>query len=300
MSTTAIDPSSSRTLDPSASFGPAAEPHLHAINETDLPAGKVFEIDSELAYDLGGDCEFLFNIHAMNGPRQQLISESVEISPALPSRTFEDPTAHHRFLRLSAGAGPLSVRYRARVRRLPEIDATGATEVPIAQLPDEVMHNLMATRYCESDELSRFAQKLFGQHPMGHARVAAISDWIHDNIDYQIGSTCATTTSRDVLLQRAGVCRDFAHLGITFCRALNIPARLVVGYATFDEPPPDFHAVFEAWLSCGWVAFDPTKMSPLDELVRTGVGRDAKDVAFATIFGPAMMTRMNPCISSSP
>jgi transglutaminase-like putative cysteine protease len=86
------------------------------------------------------------------------------------------------------------------------------------------------------------------------------------------------------------VCRDFAHLGITFCRALNIPARLVVGYVWFDEPPQDFHAVFEAWLGGRWVLFDATRMAPIDRLVRVGTGRDAKDVAFCTIFGAVRMT----------
>jgi transglutaminase-like putative cysteine protease len=87
------------------------------------------------------------------------------------------------------------------------------------------------------------------------------------------------------------VCRDFAHLGITLCRALNIPARLVVGYVHFAEPPEDFHAVFEAWLDGRWVLFDATRMAPIDRLVRVGTGRDAKDVAFATIFGAVQMTR---------
>jgi len=95
---------------------------------------------------------------------------------------------------------------------------------------------------------------------------------------------------------RAGVCRDFAHLGVTLCRAVNIPARLVVGYSQFDEPPPDFHAVFEAWLGGEWVMFDATRMAPVDGIVRIAMGRDAKDVAFATIFGPAVMTSMNPLI----
>jgi len=97
-------------------------------------------------------------------------------------------------------------------------------------------------------------------------------------------------------VQRRGVCRDFAHLGVTFCRALNIPARLVVGYANFDEPPPDFHAVFEAYLGGRWVLFDATRMSPLDGLVRIASGRDAKDVAFAMIYGPATMTGLTPCV----
>ena len=85
---------------------------------------------------------------------------------------------------------------------------------------------------------------------------------------------------------------------MTFCRALNIPARLAVGYARFDEPPPDFHAMFEAWLGRRWVLFDPTRLSPTDELVRIASGRDAKDVAFATLFGPARMLSMNPRVEA--
>ena len=113
-------------------------------------------------------------------------------------------------------------------------------------------------------------------------------------MDYQVGLTQSTTTACDVFLHRAGVCRDFAHLGITFCRALSIPARLVAGYANFNQPPPDFQAVFEAYLGHRWVMFDATRMAPLDELVRITSGRDAKDLAFATLFGPATMVSMSP------
>lgn len=274
-------------------------PRTAAPFPSGIGTGRRFDIDCELSYDLTGDCDFVFQIHAVDGMGQRLISESLEIDPPVPTHTYEDPTVHHRFLRLHAGAGPLTVRYRAQVRRLPDPDATQACERPIAELPDDILHNLMPTRYCESDLLSRTAQKLFGDHPPGFARVQAISDWLFDNIDYQVGTTVATTTARDVFLQRVGVCRDFSHLGITFCRALNIPARLVVGYARFQEPPPDFHAVFEAWLGGRWVLFDATRMSPVEDLVRIAMGRDAKDVAFATIFGPATMSRINPCICLS-
>ena len=99
-----------------------------------------------------------------------------------------------------------------------------------------------------------------------------------------------------MFVQRAGVWRDFAHLGVSFRHAPNIPARLVVGYARFDEPPPDFLAVFEVFLGGRWVLSDATRMSPLDEPVHIAVGRDAKDVAFATIFGPALMIAMSPSI----
>ena len=268
---------------------------VRAIAPT-APRSQTFEIDCTLSYQVGGPTDFLFQLHALHGMDQQVLSESLVIAPNLPQHGYADPTVGHRFLRLHADAGPVELRYRARVLRTPVPVDTAAQELPIAELPDAVLHNLNPTRYCESDHLGRAAQKMFGGRPPGFARVQAIADWIHDNIDYQVGSSQATTTARDVFVQRAGVCRDFAHLGVTFCRALNIPARLVVGYAKFDEPPPDFHAVFEAYLGRRWVMFDATRMSPIDELVRIATGRDAKDVAFATIFGPATMTAMSPLI----
>lgn len=262
--------------------------------------GKLFEIDCKLSYELTGPTDFLFQLHAMNAADQQVLSESLDLDPPLPVHIYEDPSVHHRFTRLHAPAGHLSVHYRARVRRaITEVD-TSAAETPIAELPDDLMHNLMPTRYCESDLMFRTAFKLFGGVAPGYGRVQAIADWIYTNIDYELGSSQPTTTARDVYLQRAGVCRDFAHLGVTFCRALNIPARLVVGYAQFNQPPPDFHAIFEAWLGGRWIMFDATRMSPVGELVRIARGRDAKDVAFATIFGPAQMRDMNPRIQEAP
>ena len=262
----------------------------------DAPHGKTFDIDCLLSYQVNGPSDFLFQIHALDGMDQQVLSESLVVTPDLPLHTYADPTIGHRFLRLHADAGPLSLHYRACVRRTPVPVDPFAAEVPIAQLPDELMHNLNPTRYCESDHLGQTAQQIFAGLPNGYARVQGVVDWIHANIEYRVGSSQATTTARDVFVQRAGVCRDFAHLGVTFCRALNIPARLVVGYANFDTPPPDFHAVFEAYLGGRWVMFDATRMSPIDDLVRIATGRDAKDVAFATIFGPATMTAMSPLI----
>jgi transglutaminase-like putative cysteine protease len=257
----------------------------------DAPRGKTFEIDCQLAYQVNGPSDFLFQIHALNGMDQQVVSESLVVTPSVPLHIYADPTIGHRFLRLHADAGPLALHYQAQVRRTPVPVDPFAAEVPIAQLPDELMHNLNPTRYCESDHLGQAAQKIFADLPHGFARVQGVVDWIHANIEYRVGSSQATTTARDVFVNRA-----FAHLGVTFCRALNIPARLVVGYANFDEPPPDFHAVFEAYLGGRWVMFDSTRMSPIDDLVRIATGRDAKDVAFATIFGPATMTAMSPLI----
>jgi hypothetical protein len=115
---------------------------------------------------------------------------------------------------------------------------------------------------------------MFGNEAPGIARVRKIVQWIHESIVYQPGSTNSTTTAQEVFVQRTGVCRDFAHLGITLCRALNIPARIVVGYVWFDEPPQDFHATFEAWIGGRWVLFDPTGMAPVDRLVRIWRGKE--------------------------
>jgi transglutaminase-like putative cysteine protease len=247
-----------------------------------------------LAYELDGDCEFVFLIHAALGMDQTLVEEELLLEPAMRYRTYTDEHSGNRFMRFNAGAGPLRVQYRAVVDRVIDAIDLDAREVPVHEIPDEVLHFMLPTRYCESDLLSPVAQQLFGALPRGHSRVRAICDWVHDHIAYRIGSTNATTTARDVFVQRSGVCRDYAHLAVTFCRALNIPARLVSAYSHFDEPPPDFHAIFEAYLGGRWVLFDPSGMAPVEQVVRLATGRDAKDVAFATIYGPARMVAMSP------
>ncbi|RZL60881.1 MAG: transglutaminase family protein [Variovorax sp.] len=248
-------------------------------------------IETVLDYEVAAPAHLLLNIEAARAGAQALESEELVIEPATQVRVFCDDSSGNRFIRFDAKPGPLKIRYRASVQRGQVKVPTDLPEVPVNQVPDEVLHYLMPTRYCESDLMSRAAQQLFGDLPPGIGRVQAIVDWIHDSITYQPGTTDSTTTAREVFVQRAGVCRDFAHLGITFCRALNIPARLVVGYVFFDEPPQDFHAVFEAYLGGQWVLFDATRMAPVDRIVRVGTGRDAKDVAFCTIFGAVRMTQ---------
>lgn len=248
-------------------------------------------VETALEYQVLAPAHFCFNIEAALRPGQTLLGERLAVSSGVSVRSFTDPSSGNRFIRFDAPVGPLMVNYQADVVLDIEPVPDDLAEVPVGQLPDEVLHYLMPTRYCESDVLARAAQQMFGHLPPGIGRVRAITQWIHDAITYLPGSTVSTTTAQDVFVQRAGVCRDFAHLGITLCRALNIPARLVVGYVWFDEPPQDFHAIFEAWLGGRWVLFDATGMAPPEKLVRTGTGRDAKDVAFSTLFGAVQMTR---------
>ena len=164
-------------------------------------------------------------------------------------------------------------------------------EVRPADLPLDILYYLYPSRYCQSDRLLRFVAAEFGDLVPGYSRVTAICNWIYDNVLYLSGSSDSLTSACDTAIERVGVCRDFAHLGIAFCRALNIPARFVSGYA-YGLNPPDFHAWFEAYLGGRWYLFDPTRLVPQNGLIRVGTGRDAADVSFATIFGPVQMNQM--------
>lgn len=258
---------------------------------------KTFDIDCRLVYEVGGPAEFFFQIEAARIPEHTILSESFNVVPliAMP-REYLPPHSHNRSLRVHAEFGTTAIEYRARVVRRFEEPNRDARELTIAELPDEVMQYLLPTRYCESDVLSGMAQRTFGKAPRGYRRVEAIVEWIREHIHYQVGKSDVTTTARDTLANRVGVCRDFAHVGITMCRALNIPARFVVGYVEFAEPPPDFHAIFEVYLGGSWVLFDPTGLAPVENVVRIASGPDAMDVAFATIYGPARMTDIQPNI----
>ena len=248
-------------------------------------------VDLLLEYEVLHPAHFLFHIEAAFHPVNHILEERLTITPGMKVRTHADERNGNRFVRLDAPKGVLSVNYHARIELATQAVPLHLDESPVTSVPDDVLRFLMPSRYCESDVMSRAAQQLFGHLPLGLSRVRAIETWINESIYYLPGFSNSTTTAQEVFVQRAGVCRDFAHLGVTLCRALNIPARLVVGYVHFDEPPQDFHAVFEAWLDDRWVLFDGTKMAPIDRLIRVGTGRDAKDVAFATIFGNVQMLR---------
>ena len=248
-------------------------------------------IDLLLEYDVTQPAHFLFNVEAAFDPCHRIVSERLSISPSVKVRSFTDERCGNRFVRLDAPKGLLTLSYHADVELMPPPVPLYLDEALVTNVPDDALRYLFPSRYCESDLLSRAAQQLFGGLPQGLSRVRAIEAWIFESVQYLPGTSGSTTTAQEIFIQRMGVCRDFAHLGIAFCRALNIPARLVVGYVNFEDPPQDFHALFEAWLDDRWVLFDATRLAPTDRLVRVGTGRDAKDVAFATIFGGVQMVR---------
>ncbi len=264
------------------------------------PAACESQVELDLSYNVLSPSHLCFNIEAAHCSGHQVLSERLAISSGVVSHRFVDEASGNRFIRIDVPEGELVLSYRATVQIPVQPVPDNLPEVPVSQVPDAVLKYLLPSRYCESDVMWRAATQLFGDLPPGLSRVRAVVDWIADSITYLPGSTESTTTAQHVFVQRAGVCRDFAHLGITLCRALNIPARLVVGYVWFDDPPQDFHAIFEAWLGGRWVLFDATRMAPPQHLVRIGTGSDAKDVAFSTIFGAVQMTRKELKVIEAP
>jgi transglutaminase-like putative cysteine protease len=257
---------------------------------------NTFHIDCELDYDVQQQTLFVFNLGAATMPNQRIVAEMVAATPDLPIDEFCDESGRNRFHRVDVPPGRFSLRYLATVEvQPPEIDFL-ANELPLAQLPGETLSYLGSSRYCEVEAIYRFAVRRFGNLPAGYQRVQAICRWVKENVDYLVGSSTLTSGARDILATREGVCRDFAHLGITLCRSLNIPARFVTAYAQYADPPPDFHAIFEAYLGDRWYLFDATGLAPISDLIRIGTGRDASDVPFATFFGTTRMRRLSPLI----
>lgn len=259
-----------------------------------MTLSHLHHVDCSLEYELDGPTDFVFLIHAAQHPDQQVMAESLTLTPHLASRVVLDPQTGNRLLRLRAERGHLALRYQAEVARHPPAPGGRQGETAIDRLHDDLLPYLLPTRYCESDLLGGAAHKLFARCRAGVTRVKMISDWVHGNIERDAGASDPAATARDIFVQRTGVCRDFAHLAIAFCRAMNIPARLVVGYARADDAEPDFHAVFEAWVGDRWQLFDPTGALPVEDFIRVGTGRDATDVAYASAFGPARLTALSP------
>ena len=253
-----------------------------------------------LEYEIAGQpADFVLNIHASRTPWQAVVSETLDIDPPLAPVLHADPVHGNRYLRLRAGPGPLAVRYAATVDLEHHLESPELlAEVPIASLPPQALPFIYPSRYCQSDRLRDFAAREFGHLCPGHSRVQAIRDWVCTRTAFRPGSSNSSTSAADTLVERTGVCRDFAHLMIALCRALNIPARFVTSIdfgAAAELGPPDFHAFVEAFLGDRWYSFDPTGIATPMGLVRIGTGRDAADVSFATIFG-AVQSRI-PVIS---
>ncbi len=251
-----------------------------------------FRVTCELDYTLQDSATFLFAIQCLKAGGQQILKESLITDPCLPVEEFGIGGGMNRFSRIRATEpGVLKIFYQADVSTTPRVVSVGAlrTDGPDILNPAAIPF-LFPSRYCQSDRLRQQAQDRFGHLETSHALAAAVSDWIFENIAYVGGSSGETCSAIDTFERREGVCRDFAHLGIAFCRVLNVPARYATYYA-YQLTPPDFHACFEAFIGGDWFVFDATRHVPLNGLVRIATGRDAADAAVCTIFGDPELTR---------
>lgn len=245
-----------------------------------------FRVRCELVYEAEAPVVFLLNVRVQDNDGQRVVSETFSTSPELSHVLLPCGITWNRFDRITVKTpGTHRITYEAVVESF--IERVRVQDLPATTHEDfdlELLPFLYPSRYCQSDRIGRLAASLFGSEESPVRKVQAIVRWIGNHIAYIRGSSNASTSSMDTLVDYAGVCRDFAHLGITLCRALNIPARYFTGYA-FALEPPDFHACFETWVGGRWLLWDPTELTLPDKVMRIGTGRDAADVSVCTAFG---------------
>lgn len=257
-----------------------------------------FRVQTKLRYNVQTAGWLILNIAAARCGGQRLVEEQLVNNLGLPFQEQRASGSSARFHGLSIPVGQLSITYELVIERSDETfsGSWAPWEANLVDLPAAVVPYLFPSRYCESDKLTRFAVKEFGHLSPGHSRVAAICNWIYDRIDYLPGATDEHSSAVDCLISRAGVCRDFAHLGISFCRALGIPARYASAYV-FRMPTPDFHACFEVWLGDRWWYYDPTRLAAQPGFLLIGTGRDAVDTSFATMSMGVQFDSMEICVT---
>ena len=251
------------------------------------------QVGYELIYDFPQPTPMILalNIHYSRAS-DIVVPDHMHTQPSVPIASYRDSFGNW-CNRMVAPQGQVRIWANGVLNDsgLADSASYGAQQHPVQLLPDEVLLFLLGSRYCETDKLSETAWKLFAQTPLGWARVQAICDFVNRHIEFGYEHANPTKTAFEVFNQRKGVCRDFAHLAVTFCRCLNIPARYCTGYlGDIGLPPPyapmDFAAWFEVYLGGAWHTFDPRNNTPRIGRVLIARGRDAADVALTTTFGP--------------
>lgn len=251
----------------------------------------ILSVRSQAEYELPNETFLTLMVEPpLHGVAHEVLEESLVTSPTPDTRLWLDvhgnPTR-----RLMAPAGRFFFDFNARVRVEPNAPVPDdAVQMAPADLPGETLIYTVPSRYCQSDMLTRMAISEFGNLPPGGARVNTIAQWIHNKVEYRYSTTDAMTSAYDTATQRIGVCRDFAHLLISFCRALGVPARYMSGYC-LELDPPDFHAYAQVFLSGKWHNVDATFAGLRPALVPIAIGRDAADVAMTTLWGNSQLIR---------
>ncbi len=250
-----------------------------------MPGARV-GVESAMSWTADGPGSALLLVRAAGAADQSVLDEDLSVSGARVEEGPSDPLGT-RPLRVHADGGTVRVRYRATVSVEGAERACPRDDAPLPEASDlafELLPWILPSRYATSDALAPTAAAAFGEAPRTRALIPSVADWIRERVAYRPGASDALTTADETLLAREGVCRDMAHLGVSFLRALEIPARVVAAYAPFLEPP-DFHALLEAHDGVAWRIVDVTGLAPVETLVRIATGRDAAEVAWASANG---------------
>lgn len=246
---------------------------------------------TELAVSCEQDCPVVAMLRPRSGQSQWVLGQRYELSPWVPAREYVDTYGNlcQRFV-IPQGAMKLAVTSEVEVPGQVEVDIHAAF-TPVDRLPDEALVYLLQSRYCPSESMEEQARAIVQGSAPGYAQAARICGWIHERLEYRYGVSDASTCARQTLADGAGVCRDFAHVGVSLCRALRMPARYVVGYL-HELDPMDMHAWYEVYVGDRWYTFDPTQDRPRGGRIVVAYGRDATDVAFLSSYGPLEVTDM--------
>ncbi len=258
----------------------------------------------DIAYEADWPVPMLLMLSAHPSRVDDLLTpDTLTFDPPVPARTYYDGFGNlcHRIV-APAGRIAMHADFTVRDSGAPDLVVPDAAQHVVEDLPDETIVYLLGSRYCDTDRLSETAWSLFGGTPLGWARVQAICDYVHERIRFNYQDADSTRTAWDGFMQRKGVCRDFAHLAVTFCRCMNIPARYCTGYLGDIGIPPvpdpmDFSAWFEVYLAGPeggrWYTFDARHNTPRIGRVVMARGRDATDVAISTSFGANRLVRFD-------
>ena len=285
----------------------AVEPNSHAVTQfTANPDGEsdhapemmlAVRVGCDLVYETIAQTSFLLDVLPQLEGGQVMVGERLTLGEGMTAEPIHNSHGN-RMLRVLLPPGRTEFRHDAILLTPPTADLAGiesAAIVPPEQLPAEVLRYTLPSRYCESDKLLAFAWATFGAIEGGWERVRAVSSWVHENIEYRFGSGQADLSALDIFQRKFGVCRDFAHLTIALCRALNIPARYVTGHLpdiVYIDPGTamDFHAYAEVFLGGRWFALDARYNVPRIGRVKISHGLDAVDCAFGTSYGQVFLS----------
>jgi len=265
------------------------------------------QLGCELTYDFRQDTPMiaLLNVHYSLVSMLE-VPDRLMTSPSVPIESYRDGFGNW-CSRLTAPAGRFSIGAKGVIHNdgLPDQVDLSAAQHRVEDLSSDTLVYLLGSRYCETDRLSEEAWRLFAGTPPGAARVQAICDYVHRHVTFGYEHSSPTRTAVETYAERRGVCRDFTHLAITFCRCMNIPARYCTGYVSdIGLPPPyepmDFAAWMEVFLDGGWRTFDPRNNSPRIGRVLIARGRDAADVPLTHTFGPNDLAGFRVWIDEAP